>query len=294
MIHQENALADLAQRHLVQRHRAFFGTWPRLFPPVSFNEHILHRIIFDRDPRLKVICDKVAVRQFVQDKAGANYIVPLLGVYEHPKEIDWQTLPEKFVLKSSHASGQCKIVDRSLRPYKDELSALAEQWLIHDYFDVSLEWGYRGIPRRLLVEPYLQSPNGTQAVEIEIYTFAGRAALVNLILGMKDTPERRHAWFDATGRRVQIDMGYPAADIVMQSDIFRSAVALAELVSADFSSLRVDMYLASDGLKIGELTPYTNGGTTNWNPRTLDELLGTLWKPNFDLSMIPDFAEQTV
>jgi hypothetical protein len=231
----------------------------------------------------------------VQAKVGSKYIVPLLGVYEHPKEIEWQTLPEKFVLKPSHASGAFRIVDQSLGINKDELSKLAEQWLIHDYFDVSLEWGYRGIPRRLLAEPFLQSPSGTQVLEIEIYTFAGRAALINLIRGIKHTPDRSHAWFDATGRRIQVDMGYRTANITIQSDIIRSAVDLAEFISADFSSLRVDLYLTGDGLKIAELTPYTNGGTTMWNPRTLDELLGMLfWKPDFDLSIIPDFTEQTV
>jgi len=69
---------------------------------------------------------------------------------------------------------------------------------------------------------------------------------------------------------------------------------LAEVASADFSSLRVDLYFTGDGLKIGELTAYTNSGFTQWNPRTLDELLGTLWKPDFDLSVIPDFTRQPV
>jgi hypothetical protein len=289
---RENALADLIQWNLVNRHRAMFGAWPRLFPPINFNEHILHRIIYDRDPRLKVICDKVALRKFVQDIVGSKYTVPIFGSYAHPKEIEWQTLPEKFVLKPSHASGWFRIVDQSAGLNKDELSKLAEQWLVYDYFDVSLEWGYRGIPRRLLVEPFLRSSSGTQALEIEIYTFAGKAALINLISGMKDTPNRRHAWFDATGRRIQIDIGYRAADITIQGDIFLSAVELAETVAADFSSLRVDLYLTGDGLKIGELTPYTNGGRTLWNPRTLDELLGQLWSPDFDPSMIPDFAER--
>jgi hypothetical protein len=294
MTDQENALADAARWRLVRRHRALFGAWPRLSPPVTFNEHILHRILYDRDPRLKVISDKVALRQFVQDRAGSKYVIPLLGVHEHPREIAWQALPEKFVLKPSHASGWLRIVDRSLGINKDELSRLAEQWLARDYFDVSLEWGYRGIPRRLLVEPFLRSPSGAQAMEIEIYTFVGRAALINLISGVKDTPDRMHAWYDPTVRRIQVDMGYPAANITVASDIFRSAVALAEFVSADFSSLRVDLYLTGDGLKIGELTPYTNGGRTLWNPRSLDELLGALWQADFDLSIIPDFSERTV
>lgn len=293
MIIQENALPDPAQWRLVHRHRALFGAWPRLFPPVSFNEHILHRILYDRDPLLKALCDKVARRQFVQDRVGSKYVVPLLGVYAHPREIEWQVLAAKFVLKPSHASGSFGIVNQSVDVEKAELCRVTEQWLIRDYFDLSLEWGYRGIPRRLLAEPFLRSPGGAQALEIEIYTFAGRAALINLIKGMKETPERRHAWYDPTGRRIQIDMGYPAANIAVPSDIFRSAVELAEFISADFSSLRVDLYLTDDGLKIGELTPYTNGGTTIWNPRSLDELLGMLWQPDFDLSIIPDFSERT-
>lgn len=246
----------------------------------------MHRIIFDRDPRLKVICDKVALRQFVRDKVGSQYVVPLEGVYEHPDEVEWQKLPVKFVLKPSHTSGAVRIIDQSIGLNRGELSRLAEQWLAREH-SRGLEWGYRGIPRRLLVEPFLQSASGKQALEIEVYTFFGKAALVNLILGTKFTPNRRHAWLDATGRRVALDMGYRSADIALPRDIFHSAVELAEFASADFRSLRVDLYLTGDGLKIGELTPYTNSGFTKWNPRTLDELLGRLWRPDFDLSIIP-------
>jgi len=110
------------------------------------------------------------------------------------------------------------------------------------------------------VEPFLWSPSGAQALEIENYTFAGRAAHINLISGTKDTPDRKYAWYELTERRIQIDMRYPAADIKVASDIFRSAVELAEFVSADFSSFRVDLYLIGGGLIISELTPYTNGG----------------------------------
>lgn len=280
---------------LLRRYRVVFGAWPRLFPPISFNEHILHRIIYDRDPRLKVICDKVAVRKFVRDKVGSKYVLPLIGVYEHLDEIEWQKLPVRFVLKPSHASGSVRFIDQSRGLNRDELSRLTGQWLANEYLG-GLEWGYRGIPRRLLVEPFLQSADGRQALEIEIHTFYGKAALVQLILGAKFTPNRRHTWFDVTGRRVALNMGpkYRSADITLRRDIFHSAVKLVELASADFSFLRVDLFLTSDGLKIAELTPYTNTGFTNWIPRTHDELLGMLWKPDFDLSIIPDFTRQTV
>src|SRR5262245_8145705 len=127
-----NAIPDEFVR-LLRRYRVLFGRWPRLFPPISFNEHILHRIIFDRDPRLKVICDKVALRQFVRDKVGSKYNVLLIGVYGHPDEIEWQKLPVKFVLKASHASGSARIIDQSISLDRDELSRLAGQWLAQEY-----------------------------------------------------------------------------------------------------------------------------------------------------------------
>jgi hypothetical protein len=73
----------------------------------------------------------------------------------------------------------------------------------------------------------------------------------------------------------------PAAEIRAPSNIFLSVVELAKFVSSDFSSFKVDLYLTGDGLKIRELTPYTNGGTIMWNPRSLDELLGEFLKDGF-------------
>ena len=66
-------------------------------------------------------------------------------------------------------------------------------------------------------------------------------------------------------------------------------VAVAEQVAQDFSSLRVDFFMASGGLKIGELTAYTHSGINPWEPPELDEKLGQLWNPHFDLSIIPDY-----
>ena len=109
------------------RYRECFGVFPRLNPPVSFTEHITHRIIFDRDPRLPIVCDKLAVRGLIEERVGKEYVVPLLGVWERPTEIAWHTLPKKFVLKPNHASGFVAIVDRSVGLVNIEvLTAAAE------------------------------------------------------------------------------------------------------------------------------------------------------------------------
>ncbi|MGH6727416.1 MAG: ATP-grasp fold amidoligase family protein [Pseudolabrys sp.] len=283
------ALADSAQWHLLFQYRAIFGVLPRLNPPVSFNERILHRIIHDRDPKLRIVSDKLAARRLIEERVGAEYVVPLLGVWEHPREITWHTLPEKFVLKPNHSSGPFAIVDQSIGITKEQLSVKAEQWLSYDYFDASLEWGYRGIPRRLLAEPFLNSSDGGPAPEAQVYTFSGKAALINIMVGTKFSHERSGCWFDVTGRRVAVKRRGTPLDLQLSDSDRQKMAEIAARVSQDFSSLRVDFYMTSDGLKIGELTPYPHGGMTKWDPPELDEMLGRLWHPDCDLSIIPDY-----
>jgi len=284
------AIADLAQWDLLVRYRDVFGVFPRLNPPVSFNERVIHRIIYDRDPRLKIVCDKLAVRRLIEELVGRAHVVPLLGVWEHPKEIAWHGLPEKFVLKPNHASGHIAIVDRSVGVNVEELTAAAEEWLSYDYFDRSLEWGYRGLPRRVLAEPFLYSSDGGPAPEAQVHTFFGKAALINILVGAKRTTRRRACWFDVTGRQVAVKRPRISYAEFQLSDRDRlEMLEIAERISQGFNSLRVDFYIASNGLKIGELTPYTYTGLGRWDPPELDERLGQLWRPDFDLSIIPDY-----
>jgi hypothetical protein len=171
----------------------------------------------------------------------------------------------------------------------EALTTQAEEWLSCDWFDRSLEWGYRGIPRRVLAEPFLYSPNGDQAPEAQVYTFLGKAALINILMGAKSSPERRSCWFDVTGRRVAVEKGVPRAEFQLTHEDRQRMVEVAEQISQGFSSLRVDFFMAINDLKIGELTPYTYGGMAPWDPPELDEKLGQLWNPDCDLSIIPDY-----
>ena len=118
---------------LVRRHAKIHGVAPRLDPPITFNEHILHRILFDRDPRLKLLNDKLAVRDFIRARVGEDYVVPLLGVWSDPALVAWDRLPVPFVLKPNHASGSVAIVrtEADLDPVR--LTALARGWLAEDY-----------------------------------------------------------------------------------------------------------------------------------------------------------------
>ena len=267
----------LIRSALVRRHARIHGVAPRLDPPITFNEHILHRILFDRDPRLKVLNDKLAVRDFICARVGEAYVVPLLGVWSDPALVDWDQLRVPFVLKPNHSSGPIAYVRTEADLDRVRLTALARGWLAVDYFDTSMEWGYRNLPRRLLAEPLLRGPDGAALVEALVYTFHGRAAIVRVLVGVKGSRDRRGASFDAQGVLLPKMTSGPQSDVRLEPDLFDRLIALAEPLSAGFSHLRVDFNLTADGLMISELTPYTAGGTFQWDHPEWDDVLGRMW-----------------
>jgi Flp pilus assembly protein TadD len=287
-MNREAAIEDFAQWNLLFRHRALFRATPRLHPPVSYNEHVLHRIIYDRDPRLRIVCDKLAVRELIEQRVGAEFVVPVLGVWERAADIEWNILPDKFVIKPSHGSGPFTVVDRSTGFDQEKLTAAAEGWLGFDNFEQDLEWGYRGIPRRILAEPFLQGAGGTPVLEVQVHVVSGKAKLIYVLIGTKFTAERIGYWYDLTGRQILNLRSKPTPSFALSAEDRQKVTKIAEAMVHDFSWMRVDFYLTDNGIRIGELTAYPHGGKFKWPSLELDEKMGQIWSPDCDLSGIPE------
>lgn len=273
------------RRELVQRHRRKFGQELRLAPPRGLNEIIKHRMIFDRDPRLRLTCDKIAVRRLIAETVGAQHAVPLIGAWRDARDIPWKTLPLPVVIKPSQASGAYRILRRIDDKNLPALVREAERWLRIDYFDRFLEWAYRGLPRRVIAEPLIVSPDGSALIEVEVFVLAGRAAVVLCATGRKNTPGRCAEWYDRAGQQLDLIGRAPYIDTVLTpaqcarfrrqvQDAFPAAIDLAERAARGFALLRVDIYLSDGGLRIGELTPYPAAGGGTYQPAGWDERLG--------------------
>ncbi len=269
-------MQDRAIRYLLcRRFHRLIGHWPDLDAPRSFSEYILRRIIHDRDPRLKILCDKVALRSYIATALGPEFVVPLLGVWDNADAIDWTRLPERFVLKPSHFSGPVQLVRGPYDGHK--LARWAKRWLAQDYFHRSLEWGYLGAPRRILAEPLLIGPDGGPALEVQVQVVAGQTVLIGLVTGERGTPDRYGDWFYPDGTRPANRARQPLRHGPLPQGILRDVVPLAQKVATGFSQLRVDFYLTDQGPRIGELTPYDSGGHRRFDPPGLDFELGALW-----------------
>lgn len=281
------------RRKTVRAFRHAFGRNPDLVDPRSFNDRMVHRLVYDRDPRLTMLNDKVAVKDYVTQRLGPGYSVPLLGKWRSPREIDWAALPDRFVLKPSGDSGKVVVVRSATDRNPSHLSAIARSWLASRRSGPRHpEWGYRGVPRYIMAEPLVVGPDGGQAAEVDVFTFGGNVGLIRLLTGRKTQLERRDAWFDPTGRQVDIGVvSIPSVRMELSDALRIEIINLAEALSEGFDHLRVDLYLTRDGLKVGELTPYSWGGQAHWRSPDLDEKLGRLWGGETDYSIFGDFQD---
>lgn len=267
----------LLRRELVRRYIQHHGRPPQLDPPQGFNAHVIARILHDRDPRLKALSDKLAIRPLIRDALGESLLPPLLGEWENPADVPWDRLPLPFLMKPSHASGLIYIVRTADEMVPSYLTALAASWLARDYFDTSLEWGYRGIPRRLLIQPLLRGPDGDTPAEAQVFTFGGRASHIRVFTAGRDSARRRDNWFDRAAQRVPMRLTSPSGDYHLDPGLAKRLIAMAETMAKDYSHLRVDFMLTDAGPLLSELTAYSFAGAMPFNPPDMDIEFGRLW-----------------
>jgi hypothetical protein len=274
---------------LARRYARHFGRAPDLRRPRLFTEHILHRIVYDRDPLLKIASDKVAVRGWIDGVLGPGYTVPLLGTWHSADQIDWMSLPIPFIVKPAHSSGPFRIVDRPLdEAHIQELTTAVAQWVDEDFFHTSFEWGYRGLRRRVTAEPLLRAPDGGRLVEVDVFTFHGQPRVLLAFTGHKHSETDRCAiWVEESGSRSHMWGSTALAEEVLDSagvkrmeDQIEAArpgmIELSRRIGEHFPYVRVDFYITDTGLKIGELTTYPAAGLGIYHPDDADARLGRM------------------
>jgi len=258
-------------------HRQAHGRYPNLIRPRRYAEKIQWRKLFDLNPLYPVVTDKLAARDFIVQRAGAEYLLPLLWSGDAPEDIPFDTLVPPYVLKCTHGSGYNVIVpdDASLdrTATRDKLRG----WLAINFGEVHHEAGYVPIEPRLLAEPMLREGDGTPPVEHKIFTFDGKARVIQTIQVERDR-SRFTSFHDPDWHRIPWRGTNPPPlrepDRPPQLD---NILAVAERVAAGFDHIRVDMYEWRGTARIGELTLYNASGLSEFTPDEAGALLGRWW-----------------
>lgn len=245
--------------------------------PRTYNEKIQWMKVYDPDPQKTLLADKYLVRDWVAGKIGEQYLTPLLGVYRKSSEIDFDSLPNQFVLKANHGFRMNAIVRDKSSENLDELRKTADSWLREDFAFNSFEMHYNDIPRRLIIEEYIENLDG-DLPDYKFWCFDGKVRFLELIINRRSVPQM--ALLDMDWNLLPFTTGaYPTIESLPDKPAqFSEMVRVSEVLSDGFPHVRVDLYLLDTGeIRFGEMTFTTSSGMNHWDPPEADLWVGEMF-----------------
>lgn len=243
--------------------------------PKTFNEKLQWLKLYNRVPLYTKIVDKIAVRDYVSKLIGEDYLIPFYGVWEKPEDIDFDTLPNQFVLKCNHNSGLGMYICRDKsKMSKEQVINNLKKGLAENFYLNGREWPYKDVPRKILCEKYLDDCSGIELMDYKLFCFDGVFKLL-LICSDRHT-KLSNDWYDNFLHHLPCINGPKnrKKDIVI-SDKINEMISLAEKLTKGMPQCRVDFYDVNGKIYFGEMTLFESGGFAPFKPNKYDELFGS-------------------
>ena len=244
--------------------------------PATFNEKLQYLKLYDRRPEYTRMVDKYRVREYITEKLGAQYLIPLIGVWDDPEKIDFSVLPEQFVLKCNHNSGlgMCICKDKSKLNIR-KVKAGLRKGLRQNYYLTGREWPYKNVPRRIIAEQFMQSDAGG-LTDYKIHCFNGEPKLI-LVCKDRFAPTGLTEDF-YTPQWEHLDLRRPthpnATEPMAKPDELDQLLEFSRILSKDIPFLRVDFYIVEGHVYFSELTFFPASGFEKFEPEEWDQTLG--------------------
>lgn len=242
--------------------------------PKTYNEKVQWLNLYDRNPEYTRMVDKYEAKKYVAERIGKEYIIPTLGVWDRFDEIDFDALPDRFVLKCTHDSGGLVICRDKASLDMSAAREIIESSLKNNYYWDYREWPYKHVRPRIIAEPYLQDEKTHELRDYKLYTFGGKVKALLIVSG-RETGSARADYFDADFHHLDLKWGYPNADTPPSlPEALSRMKELAGLLGRNMPFLRVDFYEVNGHVFFGELTLYDGAGLEKIEPEEWDEIFG--------------------
>lgn len=242
--------------------------------PRTFNEKLQWLKLYDRNPEYTRMVDKYEAKKYVAERIGEEYIVPTLGVWDRFEEIDFDALPDQFVLKCTHDSGGLVICKDKKSLDLDAARRKITSCLKENYYWDYREWPYKNVKPRIIAEPYLRDDETGELWDYKFYTFGGEVKALLIISG-RDTPDASGDYFDAEFHHLDMQWGYKnAKTLPAPPKSMEEMIRLAQLLSKSTPELRVDFYEINGKPFFGEMTFFDGGGFEKIVPEKWDRIFG--------------------
>ena len=254
--------------YLKKLYKAKTGKELNLKNPTLFTEKLNWLKLYNRKPEYTVMADKYLARDFIAERIGKEYLVPLLAVYDSAEEIDFDALPNQFVLKCNHDSEVVICKDKKNNDFQskkyrfsntDEVRAYLKKRIGLNYFKASREWPYKNIPRKIVCEKFMENTNGEELHDYKLFVFNGKVKLIEVnserFSGVCKEDHYDTDWnhFDVTGRPMYARGNAKPA-------FLNQMIEISEKIAKDIPFIRVDFNYWNNNLYVGEFTFFYSGG----------------------------------
>lgn len=244
--------------------------------PVTFQEKLQWMKYYYRNPEFTKLVDKYEVRDYVKEKIGEEYLVPLYGVYNSWNEIDFSALPDAFVIKCTHDSGSVVICKNKSAFDYDAAKKKIEEGLARNQFYLSREWPYKNVKPRIIIEKYLIDEKSGDLPDYKFFCFDGKVKILESNTERQSKTGTKTDFYTPEFELIKMkEKGYPNSNKNhSKPENFDAMKQFAETLSANYPFIRVDFNLANNHIWFGELTLYHCGGRMLFEPDEYNKIFG--------------------
>lgn len=269
----------LDETYLKLRYHLIFGKRLNLDTPKGYNEKINWLKIYNRNPLYPRLVDKAEVKEIVRPIIGDDKIIKTFGVWERFDDIDFESLPNQFVLKSTNGGGGTGVVickDKSKFSCEEAKEKIERS--MHFNWRFGREWVYRDLKPRIIAEEYMFNEDGTDLVDWKIHCFNGEPKVLFYASDRYTSGEKlKFDWYDINLNHLPVkSKGYDNANkTITPFPEWEQMKDVARKLSEGLPYVRVDLYLINHKIYFGELTFFHDGGAVALEPNEWEDIFGS-------------------
>ncbi len=263
------------EKYLSLKFKKRIGRTLNLENPQSFNDKIQWLKLHDRNPRYTLLVDKALVKDYIAETIGKEYLIPTIGTWDKFDDIDFDMLPDQFVLKCNHNSGGLVICKDKALLNKRKAKKQIDYCMRRNYFYVGREWPYKNVVPKIIAEPYMVDDSGTELKDYKLMCFGGKVKCSFTCSNRGKSGGLCVNFYDKEWKPMPFERHYPRNPIEIEKpECYEKMVEVAEKLSAGIPFVRVDFYQIQGKPYFGEMTFYPGSGMEEFTPEEWDYTLG--------------------
>lgn len=258
------------------------GYWPNFKSPRSYNEKLQWLKLHDKRKEYTSMVDKIEAKKYVANVVGEKYIIPTLGVWDSVDEIDWDMLPNQFVIKVTSDSGGIIVCKNKDRLNIEEAKSILTKGWGRNYYLKNKEFPYKDLKPRIIAEKYMEDESGFELKDYKIFCFNGKPSILFVASDrQKEGEETKFDFFDVEWNHLPFTNGHPnAKNVIVKPENYEEMLFVAETLAKkiDAPQVRIDLYNCNGKIYFGEITFFHWSGMKPFKPVEWDFKLGEMIK----------------